>query len=51
MNSLFARQVEAARERVGTAWKLLEPLEQELSDAMKEMQQLEASLGHASSRP
>jgi hypothetical protein len=36
-----------ARERVGTTRTLLEPLEQELSDAMREMQELKASLGHA----
>lgn len=47
VNSLFARQEEVARERVATTRTLLEPLEQELSDAMREMQQLEASLGHA----
>lgn len=47
VNSLFARQEDVARERVVTTRKLLEPLERELSDAMKEMQQLEASLGHA----
>jgi len=49
VNSLFARPEEAARARVANAQKLLEPLERELSEAMKEMQQLEASLGHASS--
>jgi len=50
VNSLFARQEQIARERVATTRNLLEPLEQELSDAMKEMQQLEASLGHAASK-
>ena len=47
VNSLFARQEDAARERVATARALLEPLEQELSSAVNEMRQLEASLGHA----
>jgi hypothetical protein len=49
VNSLFARQEDVAREHVATTRTLLEPLEQELSDAIKEMQQLEASLGHATS--
>jgi hypothetical protein len=45
VNSLFARQEEVARERITATRSLLEPLEQELSDAMREMQQLQASLG------
>jgi hypothetical protein len=49
VNSMFARQDEVARERVATAWNLLHPLEQELSDAMTHMQRLEASLGSATS--
>lgn len=49
VNSMFARQEEVARERVATTWRLLEPLEKELSDAMKQMQRLEASLGNATS--
>jgi hypothetical protein len=49
VNSLFARQEEVARQRIATTWKLLEPLELELSGAMKELQQLEASLGSATS--
>jgi hypothetical protein len=50
VNSLLARQQKLARQRIETARKLLEPLELELSDAMKEMQQLEASLGGATAR-
>ena len=50
VNSMFAQQEQVARERVATTWKLLEPLEQELSDAMRQMQRLEASLGNATSR-
>jgi hypothetical protein len=45
VNALFANQPEAARERVASTRVLLEPLERELSDGMREMQQLEASLG------
>jgi hypothetical protein len=50
VNSLFARQREAARQRIETALNLLAPLEVELSDGMKEIQQLEASLGGVSAR-
>jgi hypothetical protein len=48
VNSLLARQDAVARERIASTRTLLEPLERELSDALKEMQQLEASLGSAS---
>jgi hypothetical protein len=49
VNSLFAHQDQVARQRVAATRKLLEPLEQELLDAMKEMRRLEASLGHVTS--
>jgi hypothetical protein len=45
INHLLTHQDAAARERVASTRALLEPLERELSDGMKEMQQLEASLG------
>lgn len=47
VNNLFARQEDAARKRIAATRLLLEPLERELSGAMIELQQLEASLGHA----
>jgi hypothetical protein len=45
INHLFAQQDAAARERVAATRQLLEPLERELSAGMRELQQLEASLG------
>ena len=47
VNYLFGQQEPAARERIAATRKLLEPLERELSQAMRQMQKLGASLGHA----
>jgi len=44
INSLLAREDTVARERIASTRTFLEPLQRELSDALKEMQQLEASL-------
>ena len=48
VNFLFSGQENAARERIAATQKLLEPLDEELSQAIRERQQLGASLGCAS---
>lgn len=45
VNLLLSRRQDDARERIIRAREMLEPLEQKLSDAMVEMQQLQSSLG------